>query len=127
MKVKNIVLAVSLAVSAGTGSAAFVEANVESRQPVEVKTEAVKGKAASLLPPAMPAAAGICFSSSMRRPGQDRPTLSKNSFAALTARFFSSVGIFGRAQAQLIVPLSFSVRHSVSARVTLCMTMASSW
>ena len=47
----KLALAVSLAVSAGTGSAAFVEANVESRQPVEVKTEAVKGKAASLLPP----------------------------------------------------------------------------
>ena len=51
MKVKNIVSAVALAGLVGTGSAAFVEANVESRQPVEVKTEAVKGKAVSLLPP----------------------------------------------------------------------------
>lgn len=113
----------------GTSAPSFTPRSISSffvNPSSNIRFTPTKTAAASVLPPAMPAATGIYLRIFMVTPSLI-PFSSRSSFAARHARFPSPSGTNGRFVSVLITPSSVRSISIRSYRFTVCMIMRTSW
>ena len=113
----------------GTSAPSFTPRSISSffvNPRSNIRFTPTKTAAASVLPPAMPAATGIYLRIFMVTPSLI-PFSSRSSFAARHARFPSPSGTNGRFVSVLITPSSVRSISIRSYRFTVCMIMRTSW